>query len=92
MLKGVSINFGRSVDSVSRESEGAERTNLCTGPYDEYGGEEASRIRITVCREGGNKLLTNTIQSTTSSSSRERKKNDLCINDDIEGKKEDFAT
>ena len=61
MLKGVSINFGRSIDSMSHESEGAERTNLCVGPCDEYRGEGASRIRITAYRDDGNKLLTNTI-------------------------------
>lgn len=83
--KGVSINFERSIDFVSRETEGAEHTNLCTSPCDEYGGEGASRIRI---REGGNKPLTNTIQLITFSSSFSRKDVDLflfyqCTDDDI---------
>lgn len=86
MLKGVSINFERSIDFVSRETKGAERTNLCMGPCDEYRGKGAFCIRITTCRENGNKPLTNTTQLVIFS----RKKKDPCVDGDIERKGREF--
>lgn len=64
-LLGVSINFERSVDSMSRENQRAVHSNLCAGPCDECIPREEQRIRHqnNSLPRGRKQFLTNAVQS-----------------------------